>query len=663
MKKTISAFLFSFSCLLIFAQSVVKEQIYFDSGSSSVKAAESQKIFIPAEVTAIILTAHTDSDGSQNYNLGLSKMRLNAVHAILLGMGLDRNLFTLKSHGENQPAVPNTNDYNMSLNRRVEIAFLVADQLATSKPAGIKGRQNLFNNPNPPAPLQEDNLAMTEAQSRTSRQSTVRSPDSDSSNRERVEQPKTHSSVIAAEERRSSRTETRSAFDPKSDPIPDLAHKRTSAADTEAPKVTAKKELQECSSTGNNKNGLSNFISFAAVQQFREQPYDDIYVVTDAGAEIYFPANSFATHASEVLIEIEEYLAYEDMVLAGLNTVTTDGSHLISAAMFNIKAIADGKMVQLKPGASAYLNLPETQSADYKLFIGELDNGNIEWALDQATAPAKKNSLAARDDYKLKKVKAIEGPYKVDIKTSVPEHRRLNEKSAEKLQDYANTILNKVNSDPDFLADASLFNQLQFRIILSPNNYVRTVQMLKSNDAIRKSFRKIAPEAINGFPAIWIDQEKGEKYVDVRVYKDISFKTYEVDRSAVGKEIDSNTASLVDASEYAYSFAKLDWINIDKFLRSTKPKTNILVKAEEHEQVRLVFSGRQSIISGNTHRYGEMVFRGIPVREQVTIIGIKQVDGQIYFAKQSFETGTRDNIKLDYVPFTTAAIQEVIRSI
>jgi outer membrane protein OmpA-like peptidoglycan-associated protein len=74
----------------------------------------------------IEIGGHCDSRGSDAYNLGLSRRRVNSVRAYLLQhfSKLEATQFTTKGYGESQPLVPNTSPANMAQNRRVEFKVL-----------------------------------------------------------------------------------------------------------------------------------------------------------------------------------------------------------------------------------------------------------------------------------------------------------------------------------------------------------------------------------------------------------------------------------------------------------------------------------------------------------------------------------------------------------
>ena len=64
---------------------------------------------------------HTDNRGSQEYNLGLSMRRANAVAAYLVKRGVSKQQLEISGFGFKKPIAKNTTGYGRSKNRRVEI--------------------------------------------------------------------------------------------------------------------------------------------------------------------------------------------------------------------------------------------------------------------------------------------------------------------------------------------------------------------------------------------------------------------------------------------------------------------------------------------------------------------------------------------------------------
>ncbi|MEQ8268470.1 MAG: OmpA family protein [Parvibaculum sp.] len=71
--------------------------------------------------TLIDVTGHTDSTGSDQYNLELSQKRAQSVAAYLIGQSVDSRRFYIVGAGEAQPIATNDTPQGREQNRRVEI--------------------------------------------------------------------------------------------------------------------------------------------------------------------------------------------------------------------------------------------------------------------------------------------------------------------------------------------------------------------------------------------------------------------------------------------------------------------------------------------------------------------------------------------------------------
>lgn len=67
---------------------------------------------------------HADSIGTDEYNMGLSERRAQAVVKYLLSKGINNAYVSSNYYGESDPEVPNTSPSNRQLNRRVEFETL-----------------------------------------------------------------------------------------------------------------------------------------------------------------------------------------------------------------------------------------------------------------------------------------------------------------------------------------------------------------------------------------------------------------------------------------------------------------------------------------------------------------------------------------------------------
>ena len=109
--------------------------VYFDTDKYNINSKSQETlnkladIFMEYPQTNILVEGHTDSTGSDSYNLTLSKNRAQAVTGYLVENGIDRGRFTTKWYGESQPKYDNSTAEGRAKNRRVELAIVANEEL------------------------------------------------------------------------------------------------------------------------------------------------------------------------------------------------------------------------------------------------------------------------------------------------------------------------------------------------------------------------------------------------------------------------------------------------------------------------------------------------------------------------------------------------------
>lgn len=81
------------------------------------------------EETEILIEGHTDSKGSESYNMQLSKQRAGSVADFLIRQGVQRDRFAINGWGEERPVADNDTSAGRRQNRRVEVAVYADDDL------------------------------------------------------------------------------------------------------------------------------------------------------------------------------------------------------------------------------------------------------------------------------------------------------------------------------------------------------------------------------------------------------------------------------------------------------------------------------------------------------------------------------------------------------
>ncbi|MCE7040800.1 OmpA family protein [Dyadobacter sp. CY312] len=87
----------------------------------------------------IVLVGHTDARASDNYNVALSRRRVDAAKRFLIRAGLKEPSRILNEYyGEYRPVAENTTVEGLQSNRRVEIKILPQNTIRSSYPAGFR---------------------------------------------------------------------------------------------------------------------------------------------------------------------------------------------------------------------------------------------------------------------------------------------------------------------------------------------------------------------------------------------------------------------------------------------------------------------------------------------------------------------------------------------
>ncbi|MDY6848109.1 MAG: OmpA family protein [Geoalkalibacter sp.] len=104
-----------------------KSDVMFDINSSALKPGAYDEINRVANVlqqypqTSLTIAGHTDSTGSEEYNLQLSQRRADAVKNALMAQGVSAARMNTIGYGESNPIADNSTEHGRQLNRRVEI--------------------------------------------------------------------------------------------------------------------------------------------------------------------------------------------------------------------------------------------------------------------------------------------------------------------------------------------------------------------------------------------------------------------------------------------------------------------------------------------------------------------------------------------------------------
>ena len=118
-------------------------QIYFKVNKSEIDPTEQAKLEelfgtlkkIPE--FRLVLTGHTDSTGNDEYNMELSRDRVDEVYDALSNLGIPDSFMIMRYYGRSKPRVNETNKEKASRNRRVEVT-VIEKPVEAPKPVAAK---------------------------------------------------------------------------------------------------------------------------------------------------------------------------------------------------------------------------------------------------------------------------------------------------------------------------------------------------------------------------------------------------------------------------------------------------------------------------------------------------------------------------------------------
>lgn len=102
-------------------------EVLFDFDSASLKPQfmstldEMARILNQDPRSTVTVIGHTDSTGSESYNMDLSRRRAQSVSSYLAQHGVDSNRLYAEGRGESQPRASNATPEGRAQNRRVEL--------------------------------------------------------------------------------------------------------------------------------------------------------------------------------------------------------------------------------------------------------------------------------------------------------------------------------------------------------------------------------------------------------------------------------------------------------------------------------------------------------------------------------------------------------------
>lgn len=121
---------FKLSEKIVKGQIITLRGIYFDTGKATIRPEsyyvldDAVRVLNANPKVTVEIAGHTDSVGSDSYNMRLSDARANSVRTYLISKGIAANRLIARGYGESSPVETNATREGRQMNRRIEFRVL-----------------------------------------------------------------------------------------------------------------------------------------------------------------------------------------------------------------------------------------------------------------------------------------------------------------------------------------------------------------------------------------------------------------------------------------------------------------------------------------------------------------------------------------------------------
>lgn len=409
-------------------------------------------------------------------------------------------------------------------------------------------------------------------------------------------------------------------------------------------------------SCGSDKPSSANSekITFPTIE-FTISATSDTTVFGQQGTRLFIEKGTFqfadgTPVTDSVKIKVKEFYKKSDITLADLST-ESDGKFLETGGMLNITASSNGKEIEIKNDKRIVVHFPKQQNS-YKqmnLFYSSKnanDTSVTNWEVDTVNLVKRTLKLGSygwqcpeMDDstsYDFKPKNYVDTGYywnPIDFYVSAYNFSEQTKKETE-------TFLNQRNGSGLWENEYGT----ECEMTISTDGKIRN---LRINSKVSKATKNEILYFLQNIPVLEPGKNKFGKTIERKGFLFITggniiplYKTKEEYLKSFNSKYskyEKTPIKNIDNAEleyYIFSVAKLGWINCDRFLESEKT-VDYFVKTEEVKdtKIKMVFKDIDGVLMANSTN-GKFVFSKIPIGRQVTIVAIKNTNGQFQTAFQ-----------------------------
>lgn len=411
----------------------------------------------------------------------------------------------------------------------------------------------------------------------------------------------------------------------------------------------------------NSSSANSDKITFPTVE-FTISATSDTTVFGQQGTRLFIEKGTFqftdgTPVTDSIIIKVKEFYKKSDITLADLST-ESDGKLLETGGMLNITATSKGQDIEIKSDKRIVAHFPKPKDS-YKqmnlFFAGNnsTDSSVTNWDIDTVSLVKATLRLSSWGYYWPSHIDSTEFEY-------IP-------KNFVDTGYYWNPIdlyVNAFNFSKATIEEVSS-NGVDMEFKIDKNGKIRNpILKSKVSDVTKKEILSF----LNNLPEFNPGKDNKGNIIERTGTLGISegqiiplYKSREEYLSSFDKKYsrfekqpikNMNDAEL---NYYIFSVAKLGWINCDRFLESEKTVDYYVKNTEKDTKIKMVFKDIDGVLMANSTD-GKFVFSKVPIGRQVTIVAIKNTNGQFQTA---FQEVTISDKPLETLAFKETTLTEL----
>jgi cytochrome c551/c552 len=455
----------------------------------------------------------------------------------------------------------------------------------------------------------------------------------------------------------------------------------------------------------NQQNSFNKILNTDALQAqfFYVQKDSDTTLLTKSGMVIQIKKGTFESDSNNIKLEIKEALSNEEIVLAGLTTMSGKQA-LSSGGMLYINA-AVGYNVSIKKEIEILVPT-KAYNADMSVYEGKEEDGKIDWvsptplpndtiqkntklgeqlfkancvnchkvdddytgpALDGVATRYKKQwiydfidnpaGMIARN----KQAKALFETWKPTVMTAFP---ALTNNDIDAILTYANTKSKRKffpNVIPDY--NPSLEKDIYDPCVDSCNNYLNALGKVQEANLI-------LDEEINEEQFFSLNRTIP---IPPQIINNSTTENINTDIQPTQEKVNTNK---ITATFYTIDIKTFGWFNIDVLLKNydscipSELYVHLQTKYETNFNVMLIIPSSKVFVEGGKLKdstyYGFDETNGkIPLPQNTAsyIIAFAEVDGKLIFGKAAFTTGRKQTVDVNFIETTKEGLAKEIKAL